>query len=239
MAHGPAAAARRRSLSSRAISVSSMSKAYGLPGLRVGWAMTTRPRAAHERCWRPRSRSSSATRPSTRRSPSRCCADRGAHPPASAPDRRRTARSSRRWIAGEPAVEWVAPAGGVVCFPGSGPMPRSTPTGSTTCSLGNARHLRRSRALVRAAPAPLPPRLRLARHPRARAGPGRHLPLPRRRRDLSPAPAQPPQGLLRLPELAEIIRMIEADYLRRTVVGGSGRDQARRVLPSQLSKRPA
>ena len=33
--------------------------------------------------------------------------------PASTP----TARSSTRWIAGEAALEWVAPAGGVVCFP--------------------------------------------------------------------------------------------------------------------------
>ena len=42
-------------LSPRAISVSSMSKAYGLPGLRIGWAICRDPRWP-SCCWPPRSR---------------------------------------------------------------------------------------------------------------------------------------------------------------------------------------
>ena len=44
-------------LSPRAVSVASMSKAYGLPGLRVGWAVVPRPASSPRRCSRPRSRS--------------------------------------------------------------------------------------------------------------------------------------------------------------------------------------
>ena len=104
-------------MSDRAVSVASLSKAYGLPGLRVGWlvcrdtALLETLLAAKEQIFicgatldeeigaavlgaaRPRSCRPSST------------------------ERRTTAGSSPSGSRGEPLIDWVAPAGGVVCFP--------------------------------------------------------------------------------------------------------------------------
>ena len=101
-----------------------------------------------------------------------------------------------RWIAGEPALEWVAPVGRRRLLPPHHRRLRRRRRAVLRGAQPQPRHLRRPRPLVRAAPRPLPPRLRLARHPRARAGPRRHLPRPRRRRH-RPDPDHPDLADLR------------------------------------------
>ena len=103
-------------LGERVISVASLSKAYGLPGLRIGWLMT-RDRALNEtflaakeqmlitgavldeeigyRVYREAHRGARA--------------DRGGG--------RARAKAVADWLAGEPRMEWVEPSGGVVAFP--------------------------------------------------------------------------------------------------------------------------
>jgi len=103
-------------LSERAVSIASMSKAFGLPGLRVGWAVTRDPGlleqllAAKEQvviCGPTLDEAIAA----------RVLADRER---ILAPIRARNAEHLAiltAWMDGEPRMEWVPPAGGVVCFP--------------------------------------------------------------------------------------------------------------------------
>jgi len=98
------------------ISVSSMSKSYGIPGIRLGWLMTADPAlqelflAAKEQMVIGNSlideeiafqvlRRRDHLLPAIR-------AVIGAH-----------REIVTRWMRGEPALEWVEPTGGVVCFP--------------------------------------------------------------------------------------------------------------------------
>lgn len=114
------------SLGDHVISVSSLSKAYGIPGIRIGWLITRDPRlkelflAAKEQIslcgsvvdeW-------IATQVLSRREPLL----------------RQTLAEMRRrldlvgdWIADEDLLEWVRPAGGVVCLP----RMRAEPVGGT------------------------------------------------------------------------------------------------------------
>jgi aspartate/methionine/tyrosine aminotransferase len=104
------------SLAPHVISVSSLSKAYGVPGLRIGWLITKDARlqelflAAKEQMsicgsvideW-------VAERVLTERT-------RILDPIRSEMQRRLKVVSE--WIAGEELLEWVPPSGGVVCFP--------------------------------------------------------------------------------------------------------------------------
>lgn len=104
------------SLGSHVIGVSSLSKAYGVPGIRIGWLMTRDPDlqrtflAAKEQI----SLSGSvidewiAEQVLTRRQSL-------LQPTLSEMRERR--RLVSEWIAGESLLEWVPPQGGVVCFP--------------------------------------------------------------------------------------------------------------------------
>jgi aspartate/methionine/tyrosine aminotransferase len=104
------------SLSDRAVSVASMSKAYGLPGIRVGWAVTCDPTlresllAAKEQiviCGATLDEAIAAA----------VLADRDR---ILTPIRGLVADHLERvaaWVDAEERVEWVRPAGGVVCFP--------------------------------------------------------------------------------------------------------------------------
>jgi aspartate/methionine/tyrosine aminotransferase len=104
------------SLSERAISVASLSKAYGVPGIRTGWVITRDPAlqelflAAHEQMnicgsvideW-------VAEQVLERRAE--------LLGPILAEMRRRLGVVSA-WMAQEDRLEWVKPSGGVVCFP--------------------------------------------------------------------------------------------------------------------------
>lgn len=103
-------------LGTHVISVASLSKAYGLPGLRVGWLLSRDPElnelflAAKEQmvicgpvldeeiAWRVYRR-------------------RNEELPAIAAEVRRGVATLAAWIAEEPLMEWVRPEGGVVAFP--------------------------------------------------------------------------------------------------------------------------
>lgn len=104
------------SLGTHVISVSSLSKAYGIPGIRIGWLITRDPGlqelflAAKEQIsicgsvideW-------IAEQVLTRR-------ERILEPTLS--EMRRRLQFVKQWIANEPLLEWVEPQGGVVCFP--------------------------------------------------------------------------------------------------------------------------
>ena len=157
-------------LSPRAISVSSMSKAYGLPGLRVGWAVCRDPQlaetllAAKEQiviCGATLDEAIAgrvlrrSRRGSSRRSSTTCA-------PASA--------IVRDWMA-RPGHVRVDRAGGWRRRPRAlrARASTSTPPASTSAAR-RARHLRRSRPLVRGRRPALPARLRLADRSELRAG---------------------------------------------------------------------
>ena len=115
MTHGeplPAVA----SLSPRAISVCSMSKAFGLPGIRMGWAVTRdgelaeKLLAAKEQIVICGSGLDEAVATQALKDSERILT------PIRAKIERHRAIVSE-WIDHEPLVDWVAPAGGAVCFP--------------------------------------------------------------------------------------------------------------------------
>ena len=104
------------SLSSRAISVSSLSKAYGVPGLRMGWLITRDPDlreiflAAKEQISICGSAIDEWVGLQVLLKKQALLAD-------TLPEMRRRLSQVGAWMAGESLLEWIAPAGGVVCFP--------------------------------------------------------------------------------------------------------------------------
>jgi len=104
------------SLSTSAISVASVSKAYGLPGLRIGWMVTRDPEvaetllAAKEQIF-----ICGATLDEEIAARVLTAGERILMPIQADLAGRRTAVAE--WIEGDDRFEWVVPAGGVVCFP--------------------------------------------------------------------------------------------------------------------------
>lgn len=102
-------------LSTRSVSVASMSKAYGLPGLRIGWAVTTDPElrqvllAAKEQiliCGATIDEHIAGL----------VLADRDRLLPPILADARQRLAVVQRWLDGQSAFEWVPPRGGVIGF---------------------------------------------------------------------------------------------------------------------------
>jgi aspartate/methionine/tyrosine aminotransferase len=104
------------SLSERVISVASLSKAYGLPGLRLGWLMT-RDRALNETFLAAKEQIFICGAVLDEEIAHQVYRRRRDELPriAAAAERGRTA--VRQWIAAERRMEWVEPTGGVVAFP--------------------------------------------------------------------------------------------------------------------------
>jgi len=104
------------SLSPNAISVASMSKAYGLPGLRIGWAVSRNPAvaelllAAKEQIF-----ICGATLDEEIASRVLAEGERILGPIKAVVEERRLITEG--WIADDTRFEWVPPSGGVVCFP--------------------------------------------------------------------------------------------------------------------------
>jgi aspartate/methionine/tyrosine aminotransferase len=103
-------------ISDRFIAVSSLSKAYGTPGIRVGWLITRSPAlyrlflAAKEQIGICGSVLDEAVGLAV-------LSERDSWLAASTSRNLRHLDITRAWVDAEPYVEWVAPTGGVVCFP--------------------------------------------------------------------------------------------------------------------------
>lgn len=108
----PAAA----SISERFISVSSISKAYGAPGVRVGW-LTTRNQALYRLFLAGKEQIGICGSVLDETVGAAVLAQRDAWLAHSNKKNLRHLQIVRDWVRSEPFIEWVEPTGGVVCFP--------------------------------------------------------------------------------------------------------------------------
>ena len=114
------------SLGSHVISVSSLSKAYGVPGIRLGWLISSNPElqeiflAAKEQITICGSILHEAIG-------EHVLQNRIAIIEPRLKEMRRRRQTVEDWINAEDMLEWVRPSGGVVCFP----RMRETPPGGT------------------------------------------------------------------------------------------------------------
>lgn len=104
------------SLSPSAISVASLSKAYGAPGVRVGW-IVTRDAALMERFLAAKEQIGICGSVVDEWIAAGILNQRDSFLAAQAPDLARRLAIVRDWVAGDALIEWVEPQGGVVCFP--------------------------------------------------------------------------------------------------------------------------
>ena len=103
-------------LSERVISVASLSKAYGLPGLRLGWLMT-RDRALNERFLAAKEQIFICGAVLDEEIAYRVYRRRNEELPRIAAEVERGRGVVRDWISAERRMEWIEPRGGVVAFP--------------------------------------------------------------------------------------------------------------------------
>ena len=103
-------------LSERVISVASLSKAYGLPGLRVGWLMT-RDATLNETFLAAKEQMLICGAVLDEEIAHRVYARRTEELPQIAAEVQRGFATLAAWMEREPAMEWVPPVGGVVAFP--------------------------------------------------------------------------------------------------------------------------
>jgi aspartate/methionine/tyrosine aminotransferase len=112
------------SLNPRAISVCSLSKSYGVPGIRIGW-LITRDKALYETLLAAKEQIGICGSVVDEAIAVRVLERRGALLDQAMTTIGRHLTIMREWVAREPLVEWVEPAGGVVCLPRlSGPATR-------------------------------------------------------------------------------------------------------------------
>jgi aspartate/methionine/tyrosine aminotransferase len=104
-------------LTHSAVSVSTMSKCYGVPGLRVGW-VATRDGELIARLLAAREHWSITNNTLGEHLAAAILADRDRHLARAAAHVARNLDHVRSWIAGQPRVSWVEPRAGVVGFPG-------------------------------------------------------------------------------------------------------------------------
>lgn len=102
-------------LSPRAISVASMSKAYGLPGLRIGWAVTADP-ALRELLLAAKEQIVICGPTIDEHIAGRVLADRDRILPPILADVRDRLAVVQAWLDAQDTFEWVPPRGGVVGF---------------------------------------------------------------------------------------------------------------------------
>jgi aspartate/methionine/tyrosine aminotransferase len=104
------------SLGKHVISVSSLSKAYGVPGIRVGWIIVTDPEL-QEIFLAAKEQISICGSVINEWVAEQILERRSAFLEPTLTEWRRRLDRIADWIAGEDALEWVRPAGGVVCYP--------------------------------------------------------------------------------------------------------------------------
>jgi aspartate/methionine/tyrosine aminotransferase len=100
-------------LSPRVVSISSMSKAYGLPGLRIGWAVTRDP-ALGELLLAAKEQVLICGATLDEHIAGQVLSRRAEVLPPIVADVRARLRVVRDWLAGQSTFEWVEPTGGVV-----------------------------------------------------------------------------------------------------------------------------
>ena len=103
-------------LSERAISVSSLSKTYGIPGIRTGW-LVCRDGDLMRTFLAAKEQIGICGSVVDEEIAARAFAQREAWLGELRPFITRQLQVVREWIAGEEMFEWVEPGGGVVCFP--------------------------------------------------------------------------------------------------------------------------
>jgi aspartate/methionine/tyrosine aminotransferase len=108
------------------ISVSSLSKAYGAPGLRLGW-IVTRDARLQELFLAAKEQMSICGSVIDEWVGEQIVTRRGEFLPPILAEMRERLAIVTQWMAGEDRLEWVAPTGGVVCFP----RMRNDPPGGT------------------------------------------------------------------------------------------------------------
>jgi aspartate/methionine/tyrosine aminotransferase len=104
------------SLGSHAISVSSLSKAYGVPGIRIGWLITTDPQLS-EIFLAAKEQISICGSVIDEWIAEQVLARRDEILGRTLTEMRARRELVADWMANEPLLEWVRPTGGVVCFP--------------------------------------------------------------------------------------------------------------------------
>jgi len=104
------------SLSDRAISVSSLSKTYGLPGLRIGW-LVTRDRAVRDTLLAAKEQVFITGSVVDEELAFRALSRRAGVLPGIRARIAAAFDATRQWIAADARFEWIEPAGGVVGFP--------------------------------------------------------------------------------------------------------------------------
>jgi aspartate/methionine/tyrosine aminotransferase len=114
------------SLGRHVISVSSLSKAYGIPGIRIGWLITRDPKL-QETFLAAKEQISICGSVIDEWIAEQVLAGRGGILEPTLVEMRKRCQLVSDWIAQEPLLEWVPPRGGVVCFP----RMRSDPPGGT------------------------------------------------------------------------------------------------------------
>jgi aspartate/methionine/tyrosine aminotransferase len=103
-------------LGERVISVGSLSKAYGLPGLRLGWLLT-RDRALNQRLLAAKEQILITGSALDEEIGYRAYHRRSAELPRIAAEVGRGRTTLCAWMATQPSLEWIEPAGGAVAFP--------------------------------------------------------------------------------------------------------------------------
>lgn len=113
-------------LGAHVISVSSLSKAYGVPGIRIGWLITTDP-ALQELFLAAKEQISICGSVIDEWIAEQVLARRAALLTPTLEEMRTRLGLVSDWMAQESLLEWVKPSGGVVCFP----RMREVPPGGT------------------------------------------------------------------------------------------------------------
>jgi aspartate/methionine/tyrosine aminotransferase len=104
------------SLGDHVIGVASLSKAFGVPGIRVGWIINRSPELM-EQFLAAKEQISICGSVINEWVAEEILAKRDAFLEPTLNEWRRRLDRIAEWIAGEPLLEWVRPTGGVVCFP--------------------------------------------------------------------------------------------------------------------------
>lgn len=103
-------------LSPRCISISSLSKSYGLPGIRMGWIIT-RDTALQQLFLAAKEQIFICNSVVDEEIALRVLENKGRILPPILARNRQALEVMQAWMARQTAVEWVPPGGGVVCFP--------------------------------------------------------------------------------------------------------------------------